>query len=33
MIEGGTFLAFFFLLELAIGAPSYNFMYGNETQA
>jgi hypothetical protein len=29
---GGTFLAFFLLLELAIGAASYYFIYGNENQ-
>jgi hypothetical protein len=33
MIEGGTFLAFFGLLELAIGAPLDHFIYGNERQA
>jgi hypothetical protein len=32
MTGGGTFLAFFFLLELAIRAPSYGFIYGNERQ-
>jgi hypothetical protein len=30
MTGGGTFQAFFLLPELAIGAPSYCFIYGNE---
>jgi hypothetical protein len=33
MTGGGTFLGFFLLFELAIGAPSYCFIYGNERQA
>jgi hypothetical protein len=33
MTGGGTFPTFFFLLELAIEAPSYDFIYDNERQA
>jgi hypothetical protein len=33
MTGGGTFLAFFLLLELAIRAPSCCFIYGNKRQA
>jgi hypothetical protein len=33
MTRGGTFLAFFLLLELDSGAPFYCFIYGNERQA
>jgi hypothetical protein len=33
MTGGGTFLAFFFLLELATGASSCGFIYGNERKA
>jgi hypothetical protein len=33
MTGGGNFLAFLFFLELAVGAPSYSFIYGNERKA
>jgi hypothetical protein len=33
MTGGGTFLAFFRLLELDSGAPFHSFIYGNEKQA
>jgi hypothetical protein len=33
MTRGGTFLAFFFLLELTIVTPLGYFIYGNERKA
>jgi hypothetical protein len=33
MTRGETCLAFFLLLELAIGIPLYRFIYGNKRQA
>jgi hypothetical protein len=33
MTKGEAYLAFFLLLELAVGAPSCYFIYGNERQA